>query len=153
MSRAEQAANAIKDAMEAYRLAGVLPSPEEIKSMAITFLIEENKFGRIPQRAEAPVQTPVSAVPAPAPTQAPAPEKSEVKVPVKSVPMEKPQAPLQEQKPNPPSPAQVKYLFSVANDVGFRVKDWLGKLNVSSPFQLSSKEISLQIDNLKRQAG
>ena len=147
MSRAEQAANAIKDAMEAYRLAGVLPSPEEIKSMAITFLIEENKFGRIPHRAEAPIQTPAPAVPAQAP------EKSEVKAPVQSVQMEKPQAPLQEQKPNPPSPAQVKYLFSVANDVGFRVKDWLGKLNVSSPFQLSSKEISLQIDTLKRQAG
>ena len=147
MSRAEQAANAIKDAMEAYRLAGVLPSPEEIKSLAITFLIEENKFGRVPQRIEAPIQTPAPVVPAPTP------EKSEVKAPVQSVQMEKPQAPLQEQKPNPPSPAQVKYLFSVANDVGFRVKDWLGKLNVSSPFQLSSKEISLQIDTLKRQAG
>ena len=147
MSRAEQAANAIKDAMEAYRLAGVLPSPEEIKSLAITFLIEENKFGRVPHRVETPVQTLAPAV------LAQALEKSEIKAPVQSVQMEKPQAPLQEQKPNPPSPAQVKYLFSVANDVGFRVKDWLGKLNVSSPFQLSSKEISLQIDNLKRQAG
>ena len=147
MCRVSQASNALKDAHEAYRMSEITPSPEDIRSLAITFLIEESKFGRLPQRAETPVQTPANVVPAQAP------EKSEVKAPAQSVQMEKPQAPLQEQKPNPPSPAQVKYLFSVANDVGFRVKDWLGKLNVSSPFQLSSKEISLQIDNLKRQAG
>ena len=146
MCRVSQASNALKDAHEAYRMSGITPSPEDIRSLAITFLIEESKFGRLPQRAEAPVQTP-------APIQTPVPVKSEVKAPVQSAPMAKPQAPLQEQKSNPPSPAQVKYLFSVANDVGFRVKDWLGKLNVSSPFQLSSKEISLQIDTLKRQAG
>ena len=147
MCRVSQASNALKDAHEAYRMSGITPSPEDIRSLAITFLIEESKFGRIPQRAETPVQTSAPAV------TAPVPEKSEVKAPVQTPPMVKPQTPLQEQKPNPPSPAQVKYLFSVANDVGFRVKDWLGKLNVSSPFQLSSKEISLQIDNLKRQAG
>ena len=153
MCRVSQASNALKDAHEAYRMSGITPSPEDIRSLAITFLIEESKFGRLPQRAETPVQTPVPVVTATATTQAPASVKSEVKAPVQTVPMQKPQLPIQEQKPNPPSPAQVKYLFSVANDVGFRVKDWLGKLNVSSPFQLSSKEISLQIDNLKRQAG
>ena len=142
MSRAEQAANAIKDAMDAYRIAGVLPSPEEIKSLAITFLIEENKFGRLPQKAEVQQQAtqPITA-------QITAMAQQEQRPQPVTQKQELPQEEIRK-----PSPAQVKFLFSLASKTGFIIKDWLKSLNVSSPFELEPRTISQQIDRLKKAA-
>lgn len=68
--RVERASEALKDAKLAYEKAGVPAQSEDIRSLAITFMIDEGKNGRMFTKP-----TPVKAVEqteAPAPRQAPA---------------------------------------------------------------------------------
>lgn len=72
--RVERASEALKDAKLAYEKAGVPAQSEDIRSLAITFMIDEGKNGRMgsfnkPAPVKAVEQTEATA-PRPAPTQA-----------------------------------------------------------------------------------
>ena len=131
MTRSEQAANAIRDAHQAFQIAGIVPSPEDIRSLAITFLIEESKFGRIQIPANPPATKapqPQEEAPAGAATAPPAPEAQDAK-PFK-----------------PASPAQVKYLLKLATGSKKAILDQKMKgKDITSPFRLSSRECSAWI--------
>jgi hypothetical protein len=61
--RVERAAAALKDAAEAYKIAGVPAQSEDIRALAITFMIDEGKNGRVANIREGRATEPTPVAP------------------------------------------------------------------------------------------
>ena len=132
-NRIKQTAQALKDAYEAFNLAGIQATSEDIRALAITFLIDEGKMNRIAGLTEHREKN----------------AKTEEKKPIKA-PEQKTNGEGQEAKPA--TNRQIKFLLDLCKRTNSDLRDYLKRFRVSNVYDLDMKQATSAIDDLKARA-
>ncbi|MFZ2658605.1 MAG: hypothetical protein WAX69_26970 [Victivallales bacterium] len=132
-NRIKQTAQALKDAYEAFNLAGIQATSEDIRALAITFLIDEGKMNRIAGLTENREKK----------------TNVDERAPVK-VPEQKPKDEPQEAKPA--TNRQIKFLLDLCKRTNSDLKEYLKRFRVSNVYDLDMKQATSAIDDLKARA-